>query len=169
MRMWFQAIFKTNNKIKEKVNHHFILIEEVPLDVVGQEIILWGEASWWPKKSLMKFTRLTKGEISVGTRYDQKVLLPFAPKWNVEITKIIPGREIERTFLNGMFQGKESVQLEERYNGIKVSYSMHYQIQGWFNNMMWHLVFQKLHDKNINMILSALQDYILAKQREGQE
>ncbi len=166
--MLFESIFKAKNKTKEKVNHHFVLIEEVPLAMVGQEIILWGEASWWPKKSLMKFTRLTRGEIAVGTRYEQKVLLPFAPHWEVEVTKIIPGKEIERTFLNGMFQGNESVQLEERYNGIKVSYSMQFQIQGWFNNVMWYLVFQKLHDKNIIMILTALHDYILAQQKEGQ-
>ncbi|HLD69728.1 MAG TPA: hypothetical protein VJA17_03085, partial [Candidatus Omnitrophota bacterium] len=126
---------------------------------------LWGEALWWPKNSSMKFIRLTPGEIQAGTRYRQKVLLPLAPIWEVEVTRLIQGKEIERIFLNGIFKGKEIVTIEERYNGTKVEYTMHYEVLGIWNQILWQLFFQKLHDRNIEMILQALQNYVVDRQK----
>lgn len=156
--------FKRSSAPKQKINHHFVFIE-APADLVAPEVVLWGEAPWWPKNSSMKFIRLTSGEIQPGTRYRQKVLLPLAPVWEVELTRLIPGKEIERTFLNGMFKGKEIVTLEERYNGTKVEYVMRYEVLGFFNQILWQLFFQKLHDQNIKMILKALQHYVSDKQK----
>ena len=156
--------FKKPSAQKQKFNHHFIFIE-APADLVGPEVILWGEALWWPKNSSMKFIRLTHGEIQVGTKYSQKVLLPLAPEWEVEVTRLLPGKEIERTFLNGMFKGKEIVRIEERYNGTKVEYAMHYEVLGILNQILWQLFFRKMHDWNIKMILKALQDYVTNKQK----
>ena len=152
-------------KTKEKLNHHFILIE-APCELVASEIISWGEALWWPKKSFMMFTRLTPGEIKLGTKYRQKVLLPLGPAWEAEITRLIPGKEIERTFLNGIFQGKETISLEQRYNGIKVDYLMRYQVVGILNKILWQLIFQKMHDRNIETILKALQEYMTNQQKK---
>ena len=152
------------SRVKQKPNHHFILIE-APADLIALEVILWGEAIWWPKNSSMKFTRLTPGEIRAGTKYRQEVLLPFAPKWEVELTRLIPGKEVERTFLNGMFKGKETVTLEERYNGTKVEYTMSYEVLGILNRILWQLFFRKMHDRNIEMILKALQNYVTDKQK----
>lgn len=156
----FQKIFAQ----KQKFNHHFIFIE-AQTDLIAPEVILWGEASWWPKNSLMRFIRLTPDEIRLGTRYRQKILLPLAPVWEVEVTRLIPGKEIERTFLNGMFKGKEIVTIEERYNGTKVEYVMRYEVLGTWNQILWQLFFQKLHDQNIEMILKALQNYVADKQK----
>lgn len=156
--------FKKTSSQKPKLNHHFIFIE-ASADLIAPEIILWGEAQWWPKNSSMKFTRLTPGEIHVGTKYRQEVLLPLAPRWEVEVTRLVPGKAIERTFVNGMFKGKETVSLEERYNGTKVEYAMHYEIVGILNPILWQLFFQKLHDQNIERILKSLRDYVTSEQR----
>ena len=147
-----------------KLNHHFVFIEAAG-DLIAPEAILWGEADWWPRRSLMKFTRLTSGEIQLGTRYRQKVLLPFAPKWEAEVTQLIPGKAIERTFLNGIFKGKETVSLEERYNGTKVEYAMRYEILGIGNQILWRLFFEKMHDRSIERIFKALQNYVMNKQK----
>jgi len=40
------------------------------------------------EESLMRFTRYTKGDVAKGARYMQKVLMPFAPQWDVEVTDI---------------------------------------------------------------------------------
>ena len=149
---------------KDKINHHFILIE-APGHLVVPEIFLWGEASWWPKKSSMKFTRLTPGEIQVGTKYKQEVLLPLAPSWEVEVTRLIPGKEIERTFLNGMFKGKETIGIEERYDGTRVDYVMQYQVLGILNKILWPSVFQRMHDQNIEMILKNLKDFVMTQKK----
>ncbi|MFH0877338.1 MAG: hypothetical protein V1863_03855, partial [Candidatus Omnitrophota bacterium] len=70
-------------------NSHSILIQ-CGFDKAYPEIVRWGEASWWPKKSLMKFERQGQGPVQTGTprinpcgiiqgtRYRQVVLLPFA-------------------------------------------------------------------------------------------
>src|SRR3989344_5929037 len=102
----------------QQLNYHFVLIE-VPQNIVAPEIILWGEASWWPQECTMKFIRTTEGEVKVGTRYRQKVLLPLAPGWDAEVTKFTPGVEIERTFLNGFLEGSETISLEDRFNGTR--------------------------------------------------
>ena len=111
----------------------------------------------------MKFTRLTDGEIKVGTRYRQKVLLPFAPSWEVEVTKLIPNREIERTFLNGMFSGKENVSIEKSSDRIKLDYLMLYRINGRANEFFWNRLFERMHDQNIRMILKALEQHLKNK------
>ena len=142
---------------KESLNHHFVLVE-APEDVVGPEVILWGEASWWPQKCSMRFIKTTIGPLTLGTEYEQRVV-PRGPRWTVRVTKLIPGREIERTFLNGLFRGKETVKIEGRYNATRVLYDMQYEVNGIFNKVLWPLIFQKLHDKNIELILAALKDY----------
>ena len=157
--------FKNPSPKKEQQNRHFIFIEAL-VEIISPEITLWGEASWWPKKSSMKFTRLTDQPVGVKTKYRQEVLLPLAPKWEAEVTRLIPNKEIERTFLNGMFKGKETVSLEERYNGTKVEYLMQYEVVGIFNKILWKLFFRKMHDQNIEMIFHALKEDIAKKMEQ---
>ena len=149
---------KFARKKKEHHNYHLVLIE-APESVVGPEIMLWGEASWWPKKCNMRFTRKTSGKLGIGTEYEQKVL-PFGPRWDVRVTKLNLDREIERTFLNGMFTGRESVSVEGRYNGTKVNYNMYYSITSLMDKLLWAFVFRRRHDQNIEMILKALKDHV---------
>jgi len=123
------------------------------------EIVRWGEASWWPKRSLMKFIRQDLGAVREGSRYRQKVLLPCAPSWDVEVTQLTQ-TSITRKFLNGMFEGSETVTCASDSGGVKVAYAMHYRLKGVLNKMLWVLTFERLHDKNIEDILSSLKKYL---------
>lgn len=162
------SLFKRRGRSKkESSNHHFILIE-APEKFVGPEVILWGEASWWPQDCSMRFTRTTIGKLAIGTEYEQKVV-PRGPSWSVRVTKLIPNREIERTFLNGMFRGKENVNIEGRYNGTKVNYLLQYEVKGIINNILWVLIYRRLHDQNIELILTALKDYAMQKMKTAEE
>ena len=48
------------------------------IDIEGQpqsifkELLLWGESSWWPKSSLMRFENLS-GKVDSSTLYLQRV------------------------------------------------------------------------------------------------
>lgn len=159
---------KRSNEKKEKLNHHFIFIE-APVDLIWPQVMLWGEAGWWPQTSKMKFIRKIPGDIKVGTQYEQRLQMPFGASWYAEVTKLKANSEIERTFLNGMFSGYESVKLESYSNGTRIDYFMHYEICGIFNKILWLTLFRKLHDQNIERILNGLKEYVLTKQKEEQE
>lgn len=141
-----------------KENRHSILIS-CSFSEALCEIIRWGQAPWWPKNSLMCFVRKSAGEVGLGTRYRQKVLLPFAPSWDVEVTDLTD-RSITRHFLNGMFTGQESVSLRSRGSEVEVNYEMSYQVNGLLNRIFWPLVFRRLHDNNIEAILANLKKYL---------
>jgi len=140
------------------LNRHSIMVNCRP-DVLLNEIILWGEAVWWPKNSLMRFERKTKGVIAPGVVYRQSVLLPFAPSWNVEVESVTKN-SITRRFLNGMFRGFETISFKPASSGFEVIYEMHYGLHGFFNKIMWPLIFRKLHDNNIEAILKNMKRYL---------
>ena len=133
-----------------KKNVHAI---EIRSDVgrVLPQVLLWGEAAWWPKDSRMRFLRTTAaGAITVGTRYRQEVLLPFAPSWNVAVEGVT-GSGITRRFLDGMFSGYETVTCKPVKGGVVVSYEMFYRLNGLLNKVLWPLVFEKMHNANIEI------------------
>ena len=142
-----------------KPNRHSIIVKTVDARGLREQIILWGEASWWPGKSLMKFERLTQGRVESGTRYRQRVLLPLAPAWCVEVTSLTE-RSITRTFLDGMFRGFETVSFSPHENGFKVAYEMNYEVQGLANRCLWPVFFRRLHDRNIEEILKSLKAFM---------
>lgn len=144
-----------------KENRHSVLIG-AGSDKALDEVVRWGEASWWPKGSLMRFQRQSLGPVAVGTLYRQKVLLPFAPSWDVEVTAL-NDRGITRKFLNGMFEGQETVSFKKVESGLEVAYLMHYRVQGGFNRVLWDLFFRKLHDRNIEAILANLKIFLEKK------
>jgi len=143
-------------------NRHSIFIEATAFEIFPQ-ILLWGEASWWPEKSAMKFIRETPGEVKIDTRYTQKVLLPFAPQWQVEVNAITANQKVGRRFLNGIFKGEEWVELEPAAIGTRVNYVMDFEINGAINKILWKLFFRRLHDKNLEMILENLREFIVGK------
>ncbi len=153
---------------KEAINHHFVLIE-APESIIGPEMITWGEAQWWPKGSRMRFKRLSALPIQIGTEYQQKVMAPVGGRhWRSRVTKLTPGHEIERTFMDGMFQGRESVTIEGRYNGTKVDYKMVFKVRGISNKIFWPLIFRRMHDANIRLILAALKKYCELKNSQAE-
>jgi len=138
-------------------NRHGVLVHSAP-QAVFPEIVAWGEASWWPRRSLMRFVRLTDGFVGAGTRYRQEVRLPFAPSWDAKVTAVTM-TSITRTFLNGMFNGFETVSLRPQAEGTFVEYRMCYEIKGAANCVMWFLAFRYLHDANIRRILKNLKRF----------
>ena len=141
-----------------KENKHSIVVHCHSNEAYAQ-IILWGEAGWWPKNSLMRFLRSGTGQVSEGTCYRQEVLLPFAPSWDVEVEKI-GDKSITRRFLNGMFSGSETISVESAKDAVVISYVMNYKINGFFNKILWPLVFEHLHNRNIEEILFSLKSYL---------
>ncbi len=144
-----------------KENRHTILISCSRADAVP-EIIRWGEADWWPKNSLMRFTRSDKGPVVVGTRYRQEVLMPFAPSWDAQVQDLSDSG-ITRRFMNGMFEGSETVSCGENASGVEVVYLMRYRVRGILNWLLWNPVFRRMHDANIEAILANLKEYLERK------
>ena len=146
-----------------KENSHSIIVHCQFKEALA-EILRWGESSWWSKNSLMRFVRQGSGPVQKGVRYRQEVLLPFAPSWDVEVSQITAW-SITRRFLNGMFSGMETVSLKEEDSAIAVSYKMTYEINGILNKILWALFFRRLHDKNIEAILTNLKSFLEKRNR----
>jgi uncharacterized membrane protein len=138
------------------LNHHFVEIK-APLEKIFEEIVLWGESSWWPEESPMKYSREGKGEVKVGTIFHQKVDRPFAPEWGVEVTAIVPGREVSRKFINGMFRGTDRVYIIPNRGFNEVHFLMDYEVAGMLNRILWTRIYRRMHDDNIKLILRSLK------------
>lgn len=151
---------KTKNDIKsrEKVSRHFVFIE-VPIDKVAAQVVLWGEAPWWPRDCSMQFKRLGQGDLGVGMRYHMIMSGPFSRPQEIEVTRIDPHRIVERTFVGGFLRGREVVHIGERANGTRIDYELHYSICGWPGKLFWGLFLKKKFDGGIRAALSALKDY----------
>ncbi len=160
--MWDLIIKNMKRNNESLSNHHFIFIEE-PIGIVWPEVVLWGESTWWPKACQMKFRRLSTGEIQVGTKFEMRVTAPFTKPWQAEVIRLIPDVVIERAFLDGMFIGKEYVLVEPRSNGTRVDYVMEFKLNGFLNQILWPIIFERLHNKNIQMILQALKEFCIKK------
>lgn len=159
--MIIRSIIYPGEPATVKINRHSIVIASGPQEAF-KEIVRWGESSWWPEKSLMCFKRQTQGEVQEGALYRQQVMLPFAPSWNAKVEKLTDS-SITRVFSDGMFDGHETVAMAARANGLEVVYEMCYQVKGVFNRLMWRMIFNKLHDQNIEMILRNLKEYLEKK------
>jgi len=150
------------------INRHFIFIE-APIEKVSPEVVLWGDAPWWPKASPMQFTRIRGEKIDIGTQYELKVKKPFGSRWQAEMEELIPDKLVKRTFSKGMVAGYEVIKMSERSNGTRVDYEMHYTIRGFMNKALWNWVYRKQHDDNLKSILQALKQYVLKEQERIEE
>jgi len=146
-----------------KENNHSIIVHSKVKEALA-EIISWGESSWWPKNSLMRFVRQGPRLVEKGTRYRQEVLLPFAPSWDVEVSSVTD-LSITRRFLNGMFSGQETVSLKGQDPAVTVFYKMTYEVNGILNKILWVLIFRRLHDRNIEAILASLKSFLEKRNR----
>ncbi len=149
------------------IDHHSIRIKAASSSVFI-EMLSWGESAWWPAKSPMRYTRLTEGEVTVGTRYHQKVHVPFGPEWDVEVTSVTPDREVSRKFLNGMFRGVERLYIIPGRADCEVHFLMDFEVVGAVNRLLWRLIFRNKHDENLRSILSALKSHLEGGPGEGE-
>jgi len=124
------------------------------------EIVSWGEAEWWPKDSLMSFSRKVSGPVVEGTEYIQKVKLPFGPSWRTVVSEIKNNESITRKFKEGFFEGCETVSIKPLCcHNVKIEYEMLFRIKGLINRILWKVIFRRLHDRNIEYILDNLKAY----------
>jgi hypothetical protein len=145
-----------------KVNRHSV---EIAADKarIFKELVLWGQASWWPKDANMKFVNLSGVAVQEGTEYLMKIV-PSGASWHARVTKIEPDYSIRRDFLDGMFNGFETVSIKDKGNNFfEVAYEMFYQINGSLNKLLWPIAFEKLHNANIRMILNSLKQHLEQK------
>lgn len=128
-----------------------------------KQILLWGEAQWWPKKSLMRFVNESGTQVTrVGSVYLQRVRLLCGPRWHARVDTIDEEKSITRVFIDGMFQGYERVSIRESGpKSLNVSYYMDVSMK-IVDYWLWKMLFQRLHDGMLRSILSALQEYMLA-------
>lgn len=140
-------------------NYHSIFIQASPA-VVFPQLVLWGESSWWPSKSNMRVKRIKGEEITVGALLRYEISPPWGPAWEVEITEIKDQRFIKRTFLNGMFCGGEQISVRPQKDGSLVEFHMEYEVPKRIDRFFWRLIAEKLHDKNIQLILKTLKTFL---------
>ncbi len=150
------------------VIHQFLFIE-APIEVVSEELIRWGESTWWPKDCLWKYVRQTDGEIRVGTEYLIKINKPSAADWSAQVSQLLPNRLVERSFTKGLFKGFERIMLEERANGTRIDYELHFKIRGLLNIFLWPFVLRSQYTNTIKKILTALKDYLIVEAKKRQD
>ncbi|MCK5581782.1 MAG: hypothetical protein KAJ18_10985 [Candidatus Omnitrophica bacterium] len=165
-------LFKKRKQAEKKldVNHQFFFVE-VPVHIVAPQAMLWGESEWWPKANSMRFIRDGEpGEVQEGMQYCQVIAKPIPKKWKVEVSQVVSNRLVRRLFKNGMFKGGyEIVRIEERANGTRIDYEMHYSIKGLLNKVLWTLIYQRQYEKNVEMALSALKEYVIQEYQQQQD
>ncbi|MCB9771276.1 MAG: hypothetical protein H6754_01805 [Candidatus Omnitrophica bacterium] len=159
------SIFPRKAKSKDTILHEFMFLE-APIEAVSAELIAWGESTWWPQDSLWKYIRQTDGPVAVGTQYVIKINKKSAPDWAAEVTQLLPNRVIERTFTKGLFKGFERIMMEERANGTRVDYELHFQIRGPLNLILWPLVLRKQYVSTIKTTLDALRNFLIAEAKK---
>ncbi len=150
------------------VIHEFMFFE-APIQMVSSEVIAWGESSWWPSPCLWKYIRLTEGPIRVGTQYTIKINKPSAQDWSAEVSQLLPNRMVERVFTKGLFKGFERIMLEERANGTRMDYELHFQIRGILNLLLWPLVLRRQYLNTIKKITGALKSYITTQAEKSRD
>ena len=152
---------------KQKVVHQFIFVE-VPSELVVGELMAWDKSSWWPKKCAIKHVRKASA-IELGITYQGKISGLLGPSWEAEVTKFVSGRRIEYTFRRGALKGYESISIDWRYNGTRIDYELHYEINGIHNQILWIFLYEKTFSANMKMILEAFKKHVVQLYQQQQE
>lgn len=144
-------------------NYHAITIQASPA-AAFPHLVLWGESAWWPPQSNMRVKRVKGEKIAPGTLLRYEISPPWGPAWDVEITEIQENSFISRLFLNGMFRGGERISVRPEKDGSLVEFLMEYEVPKKIDRFFWRAIAEKLHDKNIELILKTLKKYLETSQ-----
>lgn len=145
---------------KPRKNRHEIIINTSDQKKAFDQIVLWGEAPWWPKQCLMKFTKIGDVSVQKGTMYHQRVNVPFGPRWLSLVTDVVENASISRKYLEGFIDGEETLRLVPSDGTTKIEYVLEYTIRGRFYTVAWKACLEALHDRNIKRILEQLKHYL---------
>jgi hypothetical protein len=129
-------------------------------EFVFAEMVKWQDADWWPDIP-MKFVRLPQKD-QEGALYLQRAEVPFGPQWHTRVSCVDRQKwYVRREFMDGMFKGgREELSLRQNNSSLEVAYQFCYQIRSPLQRILWNVLFQHLHRRNINTILHALKAYI---------
>ena len=144
----------------KRLNKHEIFIRTEDCKLIFDQLVLWGEAPWWPSKCLMRFKRIDNEPIRKGTMYHQEVRVPFGPRWCSVVSDIDDNKSISRKYLGSFIDGEEVTRVKPVNGGAKVEYELSYSIQGFFYQWAWERCLRSLHDANIQKVLDHLKTYI---------
>lgn len=152
----------TKNMDSQKLldNRHEVIINTYDQKKVFDQIVLWGEASWWPKRCMMRFIRIGTAPIQKGTMYHQIVTLPFGPRWLSLVSEVVDNISISRRYFESFISGDEIVRIVPLERTIKVEYLLVYTIKDRSHNVLWKIILKRLHDYNIKLVLNNLKQYI---------
>src|SRR5262249_41993003 len=158
-----------SKKPADKVEVHFVFVE-ASVEKVAAEIMKWEESSWWPKDSGITVVRSPAGPVQMGTIFQYRLAKSFLKGWTAEVTSLSPNRFLASTFKSGLLQGAEAINIEERANGTKVEYEIHYQVKGTIvNQLLWTLLGERPHREAIKKILAAFRNYMIEKSKTDQD
>ena len=161
--MFLDKIFKKFSK-PLKSEQFFVFIES-PLKVVSLEILFWGRAMWWPAQANIEVIDYPSADLQVGSRSVIKIKAVLPAKLDTEITKIVPGHLIERTFIKGLLKGTETISIEERYNGMRLNVTLLVRPAGLIQRFFWEAFYHKKYTQAMKLILDSLRDYCQNIQR----
>jgi len=144
----------------KRLNKHELFIETEDYKRIFDQLVLWGEAPWWPVNCLMRFRRIGNEPVRKGTMYHQQVRVPFGPRWLSVVSDIDDNRSISRKYLDSFIDGEEVARVITVNGGAKVEYELSYSIKGFFYQCAWERCLCSLHDANIQKVLGHLKTYI---------
>lgn len=148
---------------------HLFVFSEIPVEVAAAELILWEHGAWYPKDCPVRYVRETSGELQVGTLYAQTITKPFPVKNLLEVTRFVPGRVIERTYRKGILKGIERISIEERANGTRIDYDLHYMIPNPVDRLLWQLFYRKQLEATIDKVLKTIKEALQKKIQQHNE
>ncbi len=161
-------LFKGEKKTREINFHHFVFVE-VPIEIVGPEVMQWVKASWWPKRSTLRFILVNDESLKIGAILKQQMKGLLPQTFGLEVTKFVHERLIELSFKKGMLKGYQVIKVEERANGTRIDYDMFYQVKGLISKFFWAFFYRKAYENSVKLILLSLKNYVNKLYQDQQE
>ena len=147
-----------------KPEQFFVFIES-PIKVVGPQIFLWGQANWWPIHCGLQVVNVPDIDLKPGTKSKIKIKSILPGKLRAEVTALVSDRMIERTFTGGLLKGKETISVEERYNGTRLDVKLEAAPSNIINQLLWPIFYHKIYTQAMKQILENIKNYCLSVQR----
>ncbi|GEM_PF-5564126 len=151
------SIFDTLRK-KEPfdVIHHVVLVQ-APLDIVSSKLSTWFDNKW-RSSSQLTFKGLSSGALQVGSNFTGHFKSFWPVNWKAEVSRFKADELLQFT-ISGFFEGTETVTVEERYDVIKVDYTLKYDIQNPLNQLIWSVFLEDHFVAEVHKALEELKTY----------
>ena len=161
--MLLDKFLKRSSK-SPKPENFFVFIES-PIKVVGSQISLWGQSNWWPLECGIRTVNVPDGNLDLGTKTKTKIKGVLPGTLQSQVSALVPDRLIERTFTGGLLKGKETISVEERYNGTRLDVRLEASPSNIINQLLWPLFYRKTYIQGMKKVLENIKNYCLSVQR----